>query len=156
MTPQDKMIQGIVETCRTTLSTSDQMMPVFFVGNSDKMDIIAAADGFGSNMEKDIISLFVRKHIKENNATFVLFISEAWTLSSTDDAKLERQVEKYPNLGDHPDSKEVVMFQLESADSKWTGTADILPGRILGEISWTQPHNGSGRFQGFFNPATKH
>lgn len=72
---------------------------------------------------KDAAVRRVRLTAQLMGATFALIVSEAWMAKGTKDQPLDRQ--RYKQIKDVPGRKDVVMFQLETQDGAWSGTADI-------------------------------
>ena len=99
------------------LHRNDTIPPrlVGFMKNGDMgiIDISKATGGhWGSQRSKDATA-FVHKVAALTPGTLAsVFCSEAWSLRAQTHEELDRNYEKYPNLGDHPDRIEVLMFQM--------------------------------------------
>ncbi len=148
MNPSDPLIQGILKTCRQNLKQSQQLMPVFFIGNEDNIGIIGAE--FDDPKSKDVCAAFIRKTAEEKKAEFILFIAESWTIRDQAAAKeYMDDMEAYDySMGNHPGAVEVVMFSLETKTKCWTAMAEI-KNREIGEIEWSETGRLEGRFSNF-------
>jgi len=82
-------------------------------GDMGVVDVSKATGGnWGSTQSKDATA-FIHKIAALVPGTYAsVFCSEAWALRTKNKGVLDRNVEKYPNLGDHPDRDEVMMFQM--------------------------------------------
>jgi len=81
-------------------------------GDMGVVDVSKATGGhWGSTASKEATA-FVHKLAALVPGTYAsVFCSEAWALFANK-SEIDRQVDKYPNMGDHPDRCEVVMFQM--------------------------------------------
>lgn len=156
MTPENKTVKSAVETATQLIAERKQLVPMFFVGNEEKHDILASP--FKSDMEKNATAAMVKFHAKSIGATFILFLSEAYAL--TDEAAQEdyrKNGEKYNYcMGNHPKAVEVAMFQLETHGQTYVATAEIKKNRTLGELTWNKV-SIKGRFSNLLsNKGTVH
>jgi hypothetical protein len=67
---------------------------------------------WGSVLSKDITAHIHRIAAVVPGTYASVFCSEAWGLRANKAGEFERQREKYPSLGDHPDAYEMVVFQM--------------------------------------------
>lgn len=99
------------------LQRNDEFMPrlVGFMkdGTMGVVDVASATGGtFGSAASKDATAVIHKVAAMVGGTYASVFCVEAWALHSSGKDGLKREVDKYPNLGDHPDRSEVVMFQM--------------------------------------------
>ena len=82
-------------------------------GSMGIVDVAKATGGvFGSRRSKNATA-FVHQIAALVPGTYAsVFCVEAWALHGKGHKELDRNIEKYPNLGDHPDRHEVMMFQM--------------------------------------------
>jgi len=85
------------------------------------------------------------------DAAFVLFVAESVALHVQED-ELEKIKNNYSSIIDHPDAVEVVSFILETKQKRWLGTANIIEGRIMGEVEWKDGYDSTGRFTNLLSP----
>lgn len=146
MNPNDEMITGIVEATKKNMASSDWLLPTFFIGSKAKgLSIIGAP--FGNDREKDSTAEQIKKIAHEQDADFVLFIAESWTIK--DQVAVREYMENrdmYSSMSEHPKAIEVVVFALETKTRNWQAMADILPNRVLGAIEWRESEKLEGRF----------
>ena len=101
------------------LRRHDEMPPrIFGFMNKDGSDmaIVNVADAMGGNWgsqkSKDATA-FIHKITALLPGTYAsVFASEVWAVHGQTREELDRNHEKYPNLGDHPDRYEMVMFHM--------------------------------------------
>lgn len=139
-------ISTLLPAVRHNLKESDCLQPCFFIANEGEI-VVAGAD-FSTEAAKNYANREVRRIAKEMGATSVMLLAESY-IKSMDPG------EKPPtgSLAHDPDAREIVLFNYESETEVWMGTADILPGRELGEVEWKSMPMGGGRFSGFFDHA---
>ena len=87
-----------------------------FMQGKDTLAVVDVADAmagnWGSRESKDITA-FIHKISAMVPGTYAsVFASEVWGLKTNSQGDLDRQYDKYPNLGDHPDRYEALMFQM--------------------------------------------
>lgn len=82
-------------------------------GDMGVVDVSKATGGdWGSARSKDATAL-IHKIAALVPGTFAsVFCAEAWGLRANSKGELDRNHEKYPNLGDHPDACEMMMFNM--------------------------------------------
>jgi hypothetical protein len=139
-------------------------------GDMGIIDVSEATGGnWGDAASKDATA-FIHKIAALIPSTYAsVFCSEAWALRAPSTGQLDRQRDKYPNLGDHPDAYEVLMFQMLHYERKsnvmmqlstmteilkvlgkprtrsmWAGT------KLSDEVSTTDPLFGEGKMEGRF------
>jgi hypothetical protein len=82
-------------------------------GGMGIVDIAKATGGVFGNSRSKNATAFVHQIAALIPSTYAsVFCVEAWALRTNTKGELDRQADKYPNLGDHPDRYEVVMFQM--------------------------------------------
>jgi hypothetical protein len=146
MKTDSEMVQKVVEQAKANLKTSE-LLPTFFVGNTDKMVMIGAQ--WEDEGDKDMVAYRVKRIAHEIGADYVIFVSESWTIKPEDAPEFMANRDKYRSVSDFPKCFEVVMFSIETPTSMRMGMAPILEGREMGEIKWHQPDQSEGRFSNF-------
>jgi len=82
-------------------------------GSTGIVDVVKATGGNWGNIPSKDATAFVHKIAAMVPGTYAsVFCVEAWALRASEKGEFDRDREKYPNLGDHPDRYEVVMFQM--------------------------------------------
>lgn len=113
-----------------------------------------------SSASKEFYSQMIRRMVQASKAHGVIFTSESWILRAQGDKAIaEREMNKYPNLGDHPDSEECLFISLEHAGFEtpqvWTAfiTRDAEGKPTLGPFEMDTFPVGSfeGRFMGLLH-----
>ena len=101
------------------LRRHDEMPPrIFGFMNKDGTDMgivdVAKATGgtWGTTRSKDATAFIFKIAALVPGTYASVFASEVWAVHGQTHEELDRNREKYPNLGDHPDSYEMVMFQM--------------------------------------------
>jgi len=139
-------------------------------GGMGVIDVSEATGGeWGSRRSKDATA-FVHRIAAMTPGTYAsVFCSEAWGLRASSSGELDRQYDKYPSLGDHPDRYEILMFQMLHYEyetnsimqistmieilkvlgeprrrSMWAGT------KLADEVTTTDPLFGEGKMTGRF------
>lgn len=156
MTKDHEMVKKVIEMAAVNLKQEELLLPTFFVGKEDGIAIVGAPWGNDSR-EKDHAAEEVKRIAKEMKAEFILFVSESWTIRDQEAAReFQNDRRKYPSVKDHPKAVEVVMFTLETQTGARVGLAEILPGRVMGEVIW-QPKemHMEGRFSNLLGPKPK-
>lgn len=136
ITPESPIIAKIIQGARENVKANECLLPVFFIGNHDGMKIIAAP--FENEHEKAMAAWVVKETAKRENADFVLFVAESYTIK--DQAAVKEFLanrDKYPSLSEHPQAIEVVVFSLETHSGRHIGMAEIAKDRALQEIKWS-------------------
>ena len=115
------------DQCLSELRRSDGFPPrLFGFTKQDGSDMAVtnvadAMDGnWGSRESKDITAFIHRVTALLPGIYASVFVAEAWALYAKSHGELDRNVEKYPDMGDHPDRYEVVTMQMlhyEHADN---------------------------------------
>lgn len=153
--PHNETIMALIESAKHNVKETEQLAPVFFIGDSEQCGVYMP--DFSSDSAKSKAAQDVRELVKSVKADWVFFIAESWGAKCKDDAEWEEMCKKYGrSISKWPTAKEIVMFKLETPSGTWGGTADILPGRELGEITWHHNQEEKGRFTGFFERETVH
>lgn len=150
ITPEDPLLQKIVEGARTNLKNSEILLPTFFIGGENGVEIIGA--DFRDDKMKDQVAQTVRRIAMETRAEFVVFVSEAWSIPPEDaEGYMKAPLRR---IMDHPRAFEIVSFNIETRNGDLSGIAKILPNREMGPVEWTEipVGNMSGRFSGFLGP----
>ena len=80
------------------------------LGRTNVMD--ATGGSWGSRASKDATAFVHRIAAMIPGTHASVFCSEVWSLHGTEKKELDRNIKKYPNLGDHPDRQESVMFSM--------------------------------------------
>jgi len=142
--PNFPHLTAVLRAARENLKNSDELLPTFFVGNDKDVRIVATP--FGSDDDKDRASLVVRAMAAEMRATYIMFVSETWMVPPGRADEFMRNRDKYPSVSDFPGKLEKLYISIETESANYTGLADILPGREIGEIKWNKPNDVSGRF----------
>lgn len=165
---QEKLVQGQIELIKTIihitcddLKKSNEILTTSFVMNSKTKSITVIVHSFDNNIEKDMNKAMIIKTVKKENADSVLFVAESWMLkdkntNSEKTSELYQEYQeglksgKYENMGDHPNSIDVVMFQYECVKGMWTGMAIIKTiskkNRFIDSVELFQGERVSGRF----------
>ena len=111
------------------------------------MAIVNVADAmgghWGSAKSKDATA-FIHQMAALVPGTYAsVFVAETWGLHANSKGELDRQRDKYPNLGDHPDHYEMMMFQMlhyEWGDNKIMQLSTFIEiEKVLGdrsELAW--------------------
>lgn len=77
------------------------------------VDVMQATRGMFGDVPSKNATAFVHKISAMVPGTYAsVFCVEAWALRSNGKESLNRQADKYPNLGDHPDRYEVMMYHM--------------------------------------------
>ena len=115
------------DQCLSELRRSDGFPPrIFGFMKQDGSDlaIVNIADAMGGNWgsakSKDVTAFLHRMAALVPGTYASVFVAEAWALHANSEGELDRNAEKYPNMGDHPDRYEMMMFQMlhyEHADN---------------------------------------
>lgn len=143
---ENPVINGAIQSAMKLVAETDNLMPMFFVGNNDETNVVATP--FRNDDEKNQAAAAVRHFAAKMNANFILFISEAWTLKTheaSEDYMANREKYKY-DMGNHPDAVEIAMFQVETEATMWMGSCEIGKDRTLGELKWVKCETMKGRF----------
>ena len=116
------------DQCLSELRRSDGFPPRIFgftKQDGSDMGVINVADAmngdWGSAKSKDITAFIHRIAALVPGCYAAVFVSEVWALHANSEGELDRQRDKYPSLGDHPDRYEAVMLQMlhyEHADNR--------------------------------------
>jgi hypothetical protein len=86
-------------------------------GDVGVIDVAKSTGGtFGSRASKDAVATVQRVSAMIPGTLASVFCCEAWALRGNSKGEMDRNIEKYPNLGDHPDRFEVMMFNMLSYD----------------------------------------
>jgi hypothetical protein len=154
----DPVVTNAIEVARKNVRESDEFVPVWFVGGKDGgLNIVATPFvGPDEHATKDAVVVAVKKIAAGCDAEFILFISECWTLAGDKEATEEymNHRERFPNgLADHPKRREAILVNLHTHDGVRLGMADILPGRVMGEVNWHESDvKMAGRFAKMLPP----
>jgi len=144
----------VIERAKADLKAKDGILPKFFVFKHGQLAIIGAP--FSNETEKDAVAEVVRDVAQD--ADFVIFVSEVWSLSDAEGSKdfMENR-SKYPGgVQDHPKAVEKVMIHVETANGGVEmGTATILADREMADVEWTKMDNYKGRFSSFITTSKK-
>src|SRR5882672_1739650 len=82
-------------------------------GTMGVVDVSSATGGEWGSVASKEATAFIHKIAALVPGTYAsVFCSEAWALRANSKGELNRQNDKYPNMGDHPDRDEVMMFQM--------------------------------------------
>lgn len=149
---ENSTIKSLVETAALNVKETETLSPMFFVSSKDTIGIMPG--DFSDDESKDMTVEAVRLVVQKMDADFVFFLAESWLASAEDMANVEENRRRYgPSISKWPGSKEVVMFRYEAPNVVWGGVADIMPGRVMGEVKWTEmkPGEEKGRFTNFFS-----
>lgn len=149
--PSNSTINTIIDTAKRNLLDSDVLQPVFFIVKNDTIGVFPP--DFSTDEKKDEAAEAVRLIVKKMDPDFIFFLSESWTTACATEEELAKNRAKYgSSIANWPDVKDVVLFRYETPSTTWSGMADILPGRVMGEVKWSQqPHDEErGRFCNFF------
>lgn len=158
MTKIEELLNTIMKKAEVDL-TKGELRPIFFVGNDEKMTIVSAE--WETDAHKNAVAALVRKQVDYMDATYVLFLSESWSLEGDAAKDFYENRSKYSQVADHPERIEVVTIFIEHlvpsaihwAVNSRMGMAKILEGRKMGPITWTQEGTRlEGRFSGFILP----
>jgi hypothetical protein len=139
-------------------------------GEMGIIDVTNAMGGeWGSQRSKDATAFIHRIAALVPGTYASVFCSEVWSLKANKQGEFDRNVEKYPSLGDHPDRFEAMMFQMlhyereNNTMMQLTTMIDVL--KVLGEprrrSMWsgtkladytmtTDPLFGEGKMEGRF------
>jgi len=103
------------------LHRNDEFLPriIGFMkdGTMGVVNVSEATGGNWGNLASKDATAFIHKIAAMVPGTMAsVFCVEAWSLRANAKDELDRQSDKYPNLGDHPDRSEVVMFQMMHYD----------------------------------------
>jgi len=132
MKPKELLAQ-IVPRLESDMAEGE-LLPKFFIYAQGELSIIAGP--FINDEVKNAISAIVKGVVKKLHAEWVVFVSEAYTLETTDKKAIEEyqnNPKKYPTLADFPGSVEVVMLNLETrSDGCHMGMARISKDRKMG------------------------
>lgn len=148
---ENPIIKSLVETAGVNLKESETLQPVFFISANDTIGILPA--NFEDEDAKNESADAVRAVVEKMDADFVFFIAESWMASTKDMGNVNENRRLYgDSISKWPGSKEVVIFRYETPSTIWGGTADILPGRVMGEVQWNEMKRDEekGRFTQFF------
>lgn len=148
MKPDSEIITDIVKMVGENVKDSPELLPTFFVGYDDKWDVYATL--FHNEEEKDAIASLIKSKVKEKNADFVLFVSEAYVLKCATEEEWKKEHAKYGSVSAHPNAQEIVNFVLETPNRCWHAQADISADRYMGNVDWNEPTELKGRFANFF------
>jgi len=88
-------------------------VPAVEPGTMGVVDVSSATGGEWGSVASKEATAFIHKIAALVPGTYAsVFCSEAWALRANSKGELNRQNDKYPNMGDHPDRDEVMMFQM--------------------------------------------
>jgi hypothetical protein len=153
------LLNEVVERARKNLEEHGELIPVFFVGGERGLRIVGAT--FTSDEEKDKTADVVRSFCREENADFVMFVAESWSVGAdkADEFKKGLEEGKWKNVAGCPFRTEIVSFMVETKASDKMGYAEIKTvngKKTFGEVEFTESQS-SGRFTHFLGPkAVKH
>lgn len=113
----DKALPTLRAQALSELHRHDQFSPrlMGFMkgGGMGVIDVGKAVGGnWGSAHSKDATAFIHKLTALVPGTHASVFCSEAWALGAKSSGEMDRNSEKYPNLGDHPDRYEVMMFQM--------------------------------------------
>lgn len=153
----DSLVVDAIKIAREHVKNHDELVPMWWVGGANGIDLVATPfEGPDEHGTKDAVARTIKQMAAAKDADFILFISECWTLQGDEEASKEYMANRgrYPNgLADHPKRKECVMVDLQTHDGTKIGMAPILPGRVMGDISWPDDYTRiAGRFANLLPP----
>lgn len=149
--PNNSTINTIIDTAKRNLKDSDSLQPVFFIVKDETVGLFPP--DFSTDEKKDEAAKAVRMIVKKMDADFVFFLSESWIAACKTEEEMAANRAKYgQSLEGWPGTREVVLFRYETPSTSWSGMADILPDREMGEVEWKQTSRAEerGRFTNFF------
>lgn len=146
MKPDHRLVLKTIETARQNLKQFPELLPTFFVGNQEEVQIVGTP--FSNNeRDKDTAAEVVKQMAAKMGADFILFVAESYILTDPEATKEWMDGKsKYKYIKDHPLAKEVVIFQLETSTTQQLGVADILKDREMGDVKWNKGDDAKGRF----------
>lgn len=125
MTKGEQLIRRIYPLAKKNLETDGHLRAVVFVDGVGGMLMFDVNECMASDNAKDEIASIVKKAVEALEASAVLFLTEAWYYINPDpDINFEDQVAP----SQHPERKEAVFLQYESASECLSGRANILRG----------------------------
>ncbi len=118
MPDKEEILQSLLDSAedqakRILLDTNEQLVTTFVLYNPhDKMEIFACP--FHNDMEKKIMLLMLRKHMREQQTIAYSHLSEAWVAKQS-----HPYSDNDPRPSERPDRKEVVMaFATDGVNTK--------------------------------------
>lgn len=142
--PNIPHLDSVLRAARENLKASKELLPTFFIGNDRDVKIIATP--FSSGDDKDRAALVVKSLASEMRATYIMFVSETWMVKPDFADEFMRNRDKYPSVADFPHKLEKVYISIETESANYSGMADILPDREMGDVKWSRPNDVTGRF----------
>jgi len=143
------ILSDIIDKVQKNLKNYDQLLPVAFLLNTKKIEVLALP--MGNEDEKNYFAEVLKQRASRFDAEAVCFIAESWTLPEkyrgTDD--FERIIKQYGSISNFPEKIEIIAITFETRDGTWTGMGDIKPakkGRKMTGLTWIKAEIMGGRF----------
>lgn len=114
------MADKLVDAAKTNIERDGILAPVFFVGTPKGFGIISP--DFSTPESKEASIKRVAALASENNADWIMSISEAWSRVFEKGASIPKG---YAPSTD-PDRQEVVLFVLNTREHQWFAQAEIM------------------------------
>jgi hypothetical protein len=145
----DKFINSLLPSIKKNLNDRGGLVPVAFVGNSERGTTEVVGMMFTNQEEKDKYCNFIRKIAKEGEADFVVMISESWSVPAEHSEEFINNRDKYPTIESFPKREEIVVVMIETETTRYIGRG-VISGesgrRVVGELEF-----GEGQIQGRFS-----
>lgn len=129
------------------LPKGDELLPIAHIFGAEGSIVMGFV--FRNQHEKELSIQAIGKTAKSVGADLIVTRIESWTVKlengEYDQFNKDRAAGKWPSLSTHPKAVEVVMFAVDTKDTTWIGTGEILKAnasRQLGEITWTDQAAG--------------
>jgi hypothetical protein len=150
------LTDNFVSTARDLLQNEGRLAAIAFIGRGNDITSIPM-EVHGS---KDQAAAHIHKVAATLEADFIFTIIEAWMLGKAHARHYDNIMERYGSIGGSPYGIECVMFQLETHEGTWSGTAPQKPlglskkKKTFGEVKFEMFDGVGGRFSGLLSKPT--
>jgi hypothetical protein len=144
-------LNKIIEQAQQNLKNHSQLLPIAFLISHENKKTELVGSNFSDVNEKDYFAETVRQRASKIQADAICFLAESWTVPEKYQNKdmVESILQKYGQISNFPEKKEIVMINLETTDGLWIGMSDLKPakkGKKIVGFKWMKSDNLHGRF----------